>query len=626
MRIGVFAAIFLTASILNAQTVINAITDAASFSPRVSPGALATIFGSHLSSNTAQADSFPLPLSLGGASVYAAQSSQNPIQAPLVYASPTQINFQVPSGLTAGTANFSVTVGGGNSLSFTVNVVSAGPSIFQDTSNHAIAQDAGAGYATNSDTHPAAASSVVVVYLTGLGAVDHPVPDGAATPGSPLANATGTPSATIGGMNAPVQFLGLTPGYAGLAQANIQVPSLATGDYPLVITVGGYVSASAMLSVSGSGTAPPSFLSLLGQVPFANSSVSSVAINGNTTYVCGANRIYIINTSNVSAPAVLGEFGDADLAGNGGVCVLNQTVGPILVDLVGPGGSPTFVVYNVATPTQPIKLGQIAPQSYTYLTDLSFIGTAGFASTSWFQVDSASNITAQHGDLLAFDLSAELPQLISAMVPNAAVPASNNLNVRPNALALPASSNYPNTVYSASTTATGNSTKGNAALDVIDVSNPQNMQGVVRVTVSSAAIFLGFAYDNNLLFLTGNTTGFRNPGVPDFSITGDLTLTTMNIGNVRNPVPIKTVVTGIQTTGTYHMAPFGSSVFAIVNNPPASDLSGPGSLMIVDARNTSAPVLYPFMTQFGLSGLAAVNNFLLVPNQNGMNIYKIQIP
>ena len=626
MRISVVTAVFLSASSLNAQTVINAIADAASFSPRVSPGALATIFGSHLANNTAQASSFPLPLSLGGASVYAVQSSQNPIQSALVYASATQINFQVPSGLSPGTANFYVTLGGGNSLSFTVNVVSAGPAIFQDTSNHAVAQDAGAGYATNSTTHPAAYGSVVVVYLTGLGPVDHPVADGDATPGSPLSNATGTTSASIGGVNAPVQFLGLTPGYAGLAQANIQVPNLATGNYPLVITVGGYVSSSASISVSGSGTATPSFLSLLGQVNFANSSVSSIALNGNTTYVCGANRIYIINTSNVSAPAVLGEFGDADLAGNGGPCVLNQTVGPILVDIVGPGGSPTFVVYNVATPTQPIKLGQIAPQSYTYLSDLSFIGTAGFATTSWFQVDSASNITAQHGDLLAFDLSAELPQLISVMVPNTAVPASNNLNVRPNALALPPSANYPNTVYSASTTATGNSTAGSAALDVIDVSNLQNINGVVRVTVSNAAIFLGFAYDNNLLFLTGNTTGFRNPGVPDFSITGDLTLTTMNISNVRNPVPIKTVVTSIQTTGTYHMAPFGSSVFAIVNNPPASDLSGPGSLMIVDARNTSAPALYPFMTQFGLSGLTAVNNFLLVPNQNGMNIYKIQIP
>jgi len=626
MRISVLTGIFLTASFLNAQAVINAVTDAASFSPRVTPGALATIFGSNLTINTAQATSFPLPMTLGGASVYASQSSQNSIRAPLVYASATQINFQVPSGLTPGTANFYVTVGAGNSLAFTVNVVSSGPAIFQDTSNHAVAQNAGAGYTTNSGTAPAASGSVVVVYLTGQGVVDHPVADGAATPDSPLANATGTPSATIGGVNAPVQFLGLTPGYAGLAQANIQVPSLATGAYPLVITVGGYVSSSAAISVSGSGTAPPSFLSLLGQVNFANSSVSSIAINGNTTYVCNANRIYIIDTSNVSAPGVLGEFGDADLAGNGGVCVLNQTVGPILVDLVGPGGSPTFVVYNVASPTQPVKVGQIAPQSYTYLTDLSFIGTAGYSSTSWFQADSASDIVAQHGDLLAFDLSAELPQLISAMVPNPAVPASNNLNVRPNALALPSSVNYPNTVYSASTTATGNSTTGNAALDVIDVSNPQNMQGVVRVTVSSAAIFLGFAYDNDLLFLTGNTTGFRNPGVPDFSFTGDLTLTTMNISNVRNPVPITTVVTGIQTTGTYHMAPFGSSVFAIVNNPPESDLSGPGSLMIVDARNTSAPVLYPFMTQFGLSGLVAINNFLLVPNQNGMNIYQIQIP
>jgi uncharacterized protein (TIGR03437 family) len=623
MRASILITTFLIASSLDAQTVIQAITDAASISPRISPGGIATIFGSSLASSTASASSFPLPLNLGGASVYAVQS-QNQMQAPLLYASATQINFQVPSSLTPGTASVYVTLGGGNSLSFTVNVVSAGPAIFQDNSNHAIAQNASAGYTTNNSTHPAASGSVVVVYLTGQGPLDNPVADGAAALGSPLSSATGATSATIGGVNAPVQFLGLTPGFAGLAQANIQVPNLATGDYPLVITVGGYVSSSATLSVSGSGTAPPTFLTLLGQLTFVNSSVSSIAILGNTTYVCGANRIYIIDTSNVSTPRLLSEFGDADLAGNGGFCAISQTVGPVLVDIVGPGSSPTLVVYNLANPTQPTKVGQIAPQAYTYLVDLSFIGATGFATTSWFQFDSASNITAQHGDLLAFDLSAQLPQLIAAMVP--AAPASNNLNVRPNALALPASSNYPNTVYSVGSTATGASTNGNAALDVIDVSNPQNMLGVNRVTVSSAAIFLGFGYDNNLLFLTGNTTGYRNPGVPDFSLTGNLTLTTMNISNVRSPVPITTVVTGIQTTGTYRVAPFGSSVFAIANNPPASDPSGPGSLMIVDARNNKAPVLYPFTTQFGLSSLAAINSFLLVPNQNGINIYKIRIP
>ena len=100
----------------------------------------------------------------------------------------------------------------------------------------------------------------------------------------------------------------------------------------------------------------------------------------------------------------------------------------------------------------------------------------------------------------------------------------------------------------------------------------------------------------------------------------------MDITSVPNPVPITTVVTGIQTTGTLDVQPFGSSVFAIVNNPPESDPSGPGSLMIVDARNSQAPVLYPFLTQFGLSGMANANGFLLAPNQNGLNIYQINIP
>ena len=87
------------------------------------------------------------------------------------------------------------------------------------------------------------------------------------------------------------------------------------------------------------------------------------------------------------------------------------------------------------------------------------------------------------------------------------------------------------------------------------------------------------------------------------------------------PVPIKdlNMVAGVRMT-------FGSAVFAIVNNPPETDTTGPGSLMIVDARNNKTPVLYPFRTQFGLSGIAVANGFLLVPDQNGLNIYQISIP
>jgi hypothetical protein len=529
----------------------------------------------------------------------------------------------VPSDLPAGTANMYVTRSGGQSGLFQFTIVSSAPGIFQDKSNHPIAQNA-ADYSTNSKSNPVASGAVVVVYLTGKGAVNNGVPDGTPTPDSPLTTATASAVATIGGMSATVDCLGLTGGFIGLAQANIRVPALATGDYPLVITVGGYVSSSAAVSVSGSGTAPHTFLTPVGQLSFANGITSSLAIYGNTTYICGPNRINIINTSNVSAPAYAGEFADSDLAGNGGTCIINgATSQPILVDIVGPGSAPTFAVYSLTEPGSPVKLVQLSTAPYTYPADLSFLGTTGFSSTSWFQT-SGNSISAQHGEFVAYDFSNLSPALVSAVVPNGSA-ASSNVSVKPNALVLQPGT-YNNTAYITSTTASGASTNGYAALDVIDVSNVQSMQAVVQVTVPSAAIFLGFGYDHDLLLVAGNTASFRNPGVPDFSITGNLTLSTMNISNVQNPIGIQNVTTDIATTGTYVVQPFGSDIFAILNNPPATDPLGPNSLMVVDASSPSSPVLYAFTTQFGMTSIAAVNGYLLVPTMNGLMIYSIQTP
>ncbi len=367
-------------AVLEAQTVVNDVTDAASYAPRVAPGALATIFGSNLANSTQTATTFPLPRSMAGATVYVNQTA-----VPLLYVSTTQINFQVPSNIAPGTANLFVNRSGGQSALFQFTVTSSSPGIFQDTSNHAIAQNV-VDYSVNSSTNPVASGDYVTVYLTGQGALNHPVADGTPAPTSPVSTATATATATIGGVNATVQFLGLTPGFSGLAQANILVPTLGTGDYPLVITAGGYVSSSAILSVSGSGAAPPTFLTLVGQVNFANGASGGLAIYGNTTYVCAPNHISIINTSDVSAPSYVGEFGDADLAGNGGKCALNtSTSRPILVDTVGPGSAPAFALYDLTVPSAPVKLVQLPTAPYTYLSYLSFLGTTGFVSTSWFR-------------------------------------------------------------------------------------------------------------------------------------------------------------------------------------------------------------------------------------------------
>ena len=604
--------------------MIDLVTDAASYAPRVAPGELATIFGTNLADSTQGASSFPLPRSMAGATVYLNQTS-----VPLLYVSATQINFQVPSDLAAGTANLYISRDGGQSAIYTVTVVSSSPGIFQDTSNHAVAQNA-VDNSTNSASDPVVAGAILVVYLTGQGELNNPVADGTAAPDSPLSSATGTATATIGGVSATVQFLGLTPGFTGLAQANITVPStLGTADYPLVITVGGYVSASAEISVSGSGTAPPTYLTLVGQLVFASGVSSSIVIYPNTpyTYICGPNRIYILDTDSASAPTYVGEFGDAQLAGNGSKCAINTaTSEPLLVDIVGPGSAPTFAVYSLSNPESPVLLSQLPTTPYTFLNDISFLGTEGYVSTSWFTT-SGTSISAQDGNFAVYEFSSLFPELLSVL---SSGPGSSGTSVMPNSLALVASTNdsYPNTAYIASTTSSGASTSGSAALDVVNISTPSSMQGVEQVTVADASIFLGLGYDESLLLVAGNTTSFRNPGVPDFSITGNLTLSTMNINNVDGPVGIANVTTNIATTGTYVVQPLaqGSDIFAIVNNPPSTDPAGPSSLMIVDASTPSSPVLYPFMTQFGMGDVAAVNGYLLVPNVNGLMIYSISTP
>lgn len=605
--------LFLTCAGAEAQTVIAAVTDAASYAPRVAPGGLASIFGSNLADSTQQAPGFPLPTTMAGAAVHI-----NNAVVPLLYVSNSQINFQVPSSLAAGTASMYVTRDGGQSALFQFMVVSNSPGIFQDTSNHAIAQNA-ADYSANSDGDRVASGASLVVYLTGIGAVNNPVADGTATPDSPLASATATGTATIGGVNATVTFLGLTPGFTGLAQANITVPSLATADYPLVITVGGYVSASAQVSVSGSGTAPPTYLTLVGQLNFANGITNSVAVYGNTTFLCGPNRINIIDTSSVTAPSYAGEFGDSDLDGNGGKCAINaNTSEPILVDIVGPGTAPTLAVYSISNPDDPVKLAQQTTTPYTYLSDISFLGTVGYFSTSWYTTN-GSSITAQYGNFIAFDFSTLFPTLVSVLSSGSG---SGGANVMPNAATIVSSSNgsYPNTAYVTSTTATGTSTSGRAALDVVNISSPSSMVGVEQVLDSNASIFLGFGYEDSLLLVTGNTTSLQNP---NGLITGNLTLSTMNIANVDAPVGIKDVSTSIPTMGTFVVQPLGSTIFAIVNDPPSTDPGGPESLMLVDASTSTAPVLYPFVTQFGLGDVAAAGGYLLVPNVNGLMIYTI---
>jgi len=221
----------------------NGVVNAASFASQISPGALATVFGSNFALRNASANA-PLPTSLGGVSV-----SVNGQSAPLLYVTPTQVNFQVPWETALGTASVTVNVNGGASNSITVSVLGAAPGLFSTSSGHAVVQNS--DFTLNDPGNPAKVGSTIVAYLSGSGPVDTPVADGAATPIGPLVSATSQSSATIGSSPAQVAFAGLAPGFVGLVQVNIVVPAdLQTGDYPLAITIGNETSNPAPISVT----------------------------------------------------------------------------------------------------------------------------------------------------------------------------------------------------------------------------------------------------------------------------------------------------------------------------------------------------------------------------------------
>jgi uncharacterized protein (TIGR03437 family) len=208
------------------------------------PGSLFSVYGFNLSTGQAQPTTFPLPLTAASAMVLI-----NNVAVPLVYVDKGQINAQMPVDLQPGVATLVVKNGTtvSNSVAITVPATPI-PGVYVYGSNHAIAQNF-PSYTLNASSAPAAAGDVVIVYLNGGGAVqgESSIVTGRATP-SGIFPVTASYSATIAGVPATVDFIGLTPGIAGLYQANIVIPKVAAGEHPLILTVGGVASNSTTVS------------------------------------------------------------------------------------------------------------------------------------------------------------------------------------------------------------------------------------------------------------------------------------------------------------------------------------------------------------------------------------------
>jgi uncharacterized protein (TIGR03437 family) len=227
------------------------VVNLASYLSPVVAGSLAAAFGTNLSSGQGSYNSVPLPTTLAGSSFQMAGRAG----VPLVFASPTQVNLQIPWEL-AGSQQTSAAVTVGANVSALQNVALAAfaPGIF--TLNQ---QGSGQGAILIANTAILAGTlgravkkgEYISIFCTGLGAVNNQPATGAAAKSNPLSHTLTQAGVTIGGADATVTYSGLAPGFAGLYQVDAQVPSGAPsgGTVAVVMKIGGSTSNTVTIAV-----------------------------------------------------------------------------------------------------------------------------------------------------------------------------------------------------------------------------------------------------------------------------------------------------------------------------------------------------------------------------------------
>ncbi len=223
------------------------------------PGSWAQVKGTGLSNITRLWTGFDflnlgnnLPKSLSGVQVMV-----NNLPAAVYYISPTQIDFQVPTGV-SGTASVQVVVNGIASNTLTATSAASAPGLFPNTVNGVNYPSAvfavSGGFVGPSNVagyRNAFPGNNIELYATGL----------IAQPGGviPTAQSISGVTVTIGNITVPADFAGQTP-YVGEFQINFTVPgqfaNMPAGNYPLSISLNGVSSPTTI------NTSPPGLLVL----------------------------------------------------------------------------------------------------------------------------------------------------------------------------------------------------------------------------------------------------------------------------------------------------------------------------------------------------------------------------
>lgn len=217
----------------------------------LAPNSLATANGTGLATTLAGSAPLPLPPSFGGSSVAIVDSTGKSFAAPLLYVSPTQINFQIPGGVAAGPAQVTITSSDGTKSTSSITVASVAPGIFTLNNVSLAAADViriSGNARTSEQVYSQSSSGAIVANPINLGASSDRVYLELYGTGF---QAAGTATATIGGVSVPLLYAGPQGGFAGLDQVDIKLPSTLAGkgNVTVQLTAGGIAANPVQITI-----------------------------------------------------------------------------------------------------------------------------------------------------------------------------------------------------------------------------------------------------------------------------------------------------------------------------------------------------------------------------------------
>ncbi|MGA3019066.1 MAG: hypothetical protein ABSF62_18235 [Bryobacteraceae bacterium] len=224
---------------LNAVPYISspALSNAAGVTPQqtVAAGSVASIFGVNLASTAAIGPSSPLVQTLAGTMVHIGTN-----YLPLYFASPAQINLQVPPDLAPGQQTITVSPQGMPDVSANFLIARNAPGLFPMNlggQSYALALHADGTLVT--PDAPAAIGELLTVYGTGFGPTTPVRPFGFPVPATPPYAVVDAVSVQVGASTLTVESAYALPGNIGIDAVQFRldntVPSGASSNFQLVV-------------------------------------------------------------------------------------------------------------------------------------------------------------------------------------------------------------------------------------------------------------------------------------------------------------------------------------------------------------------------------------------------------